>query len=46
MQHPEDVVVGDDEELGGVGKGLILGEPARVRVAVGADDRQLGSDLV
>ncbi len=40
MEHPEDVVVGDDEELGGIGEGLVLGEPARIGVAVRADDRQ------
>ena len=40
MQHAEDVVVGDDEELRRIGEGRVLGEPARVGVAVGADDRQ------
>ena len=41
-EHAEDVVVGGDEQLGGVGKGRVLGEPARVGVAVRAEDRQAG----
>ncbi len=40
VQHPEDVVVGRHEEPRGVRKGRILGEPARVGVAVRADDRK------
>ena len=42
MEHPEDVVVGDDEQLGGIGKWLVLGEPARIGMAMRTDDRQVG----
>ncbi len=31
VEHAEDVVVGLDEELGGVGEGLVLGEPVKDR---------------
>ena len=34
-------MVGRHEELRGVGEGRVLGEPARLGVAVGADDREL-----
>ncbi len=40
-EHAEDVVVGDDEELRGIGEGQVLGVPARVGMAVRADDRQV-----
>ena len=40
-QHPEDIMVGRHEKLGRVGKRLILGKPARVGVAVGADNGQV-----
>ncbi len=34
-------MVGDDEELRGVGEGRILGIPAGIGMAVRADDRQV-----
>ena len=40
-EHAEDVVVGDDEELRRIGERQVLGVPARVGVAVRADDRQV-----
>ena len=40
-EHAEDIVVGDDEELRRVGEGQVLGVPARVGMAVRADDRQV-----
>ena len=41
VEHAEDVVVGLNEECGGVGEGLIFGKPAWVAVAVGGDDGQV-----
>ena len=41
VEHAEDVVVGLDEERGGIGEGLVEGEPARVGVAVGREDGQV-----
>jgi hypothetical protein len=38
MEHPEDVVVGGHEEARGVGESRVLGIPARIGMAVGADD--------
>ncbi len=45
-QHAEDVVVGSNEQLGGIGKRLVFRKPARVRVAVRADDRFVRDRLV
>ena len=41
VEHAEDVVVGLNEECGGVGEGLIFGKPTWVAVAVGGDDGQV-----
>ncbi len=41
VEHAEDVVVGLDEQGGGIGEGLVEGEPARVGVAVGGDEGQV-----
>ena len=38
IEHAKDVVIGNDEKLGGVCEGLVLGEPSRIGMAVGADD--------
>ena len=46
VEHAEDVVVGLDEERGGIGKGLVEGEPAGVGVAVRRDDGQVAYGLV
>ncbi len=46
VEHAEDVVVGLDEEGGGVGEGLVFGEPARVGVAVRGDDGQVADGVV
>ena len=47
VEHPEDVVVGDDEELGRrAERGVLVGEQARINVAVRADDRELRDRLV
>ena len=42
VEHPKDVVVGLDQELGCILEGGVGGEPGRVRMAVRADDRQIG----
>ena len=41
QQHPGDVVVGHDQQLGGVAERLVVGEDARVDVAVRGDHRQV-----
>ena len=41
VQHAEHIMVGHDQQLRRVGEGLIIGEPARIGVAVRADDRQV-----
>ena len=41
VKHAIYVVVTNDEQLRRIVKGLVLGEPARVSVAVRADDRQV-----
>ena len=41
IEHAEDVVVRLDEQRRRVGEGLVLGEPARIGVAVRRDDRQV-----
>src|SRR5581483_7421600 len=38
VQHPEDVMVRNDEERRRVGERLVVGEPGGVRVAVRTDD--------
>ena len=40
-QHPEHVVVGNDQQLGGVGEGAVVGEDLRLHVPVHADQRQV-----
>jgi hypothetical protein len=46
VQHPEDVVIGRHEELRRIGKGRVLGEPARIGVAMRTDDRQIADAFV
>ncbi len=46
VEHAEDVVVGLDEERGRIRKGFVLGEPARVGMAVRGDDGQVFDGLV
>ena len=46
VEHPEDIVVGLDEELGRIGKRLVAGKPCRLGMAVGADDGQICYFLV
>ena len=41
IKHAEDVVIWLDEKRRGIGKGIVLGIPARVGVAVRGDDRQV-----
>lgn len=41
IEHAEDVVIGLDEEGGGIGEGLIFCEPRSLGVPVRADERQL-----
>src|SRR5262249_58870329 len=38
VEHPEYVMIGRDEEGGWVGERLVVGEPARVGMAVRTDD--------
>ena len=40
-EHAEDVVIRGDEELGRVRKGIVFCKPARVRMTMRADDRQI-----
>ena len=44
VEHPEEVVVWDQEQFGGVGKGDVVRVPPGIGVTVGADDGQV-SDL-
>src|SRR5674476_1518861 len=46
VQEPVDVVVGAEQEAGGVGPGRILGDPLRRYVTVRGDDRQVLDRLV
>ena len=46
VEHAEDVVVGLDEELGGIGKWLVEREPGGVGVAVRRDDGQVAYGFV
>ena len=46
VKHPEDVVVGNDQQFGRVGEGGIVGEPGRIAVAVRGDDRHPVEALV
>ena len=41
VQHPVQVVVRRQQQLGGVGERRVAGEPLRIGVAVRADDRQI-----
>src|SRR5258708_20622210 len=41
VKHAKDVVVRNHEQLRRIREGLVLGEPARVSMAVGGDDRQV-----
>ena len=41
VKHPEDIVIRDQEQLGRIGKGGIVRKPARIGVAVGADDGKI-----
>ena len=41
VKHAENVVVGPDEKLGGIGKRLVVGEPRRAGVPVRAEDGQV-----
>jgi len=40
-QHPENIVVRNDQQLGGVGEVLVLGVPARIGVAVRRNNREI-----
>src|SRR5690606_7642267 len=42
VEHAEHVVVRHQQQLGGVGEGLVAGPPGRIGVAMRADDRQPG----
>jgi len=46
VEHPVEVVVGREQQAGGVGEGRVRREPLRVGVAVRADDRQAGHFFV
>ena len=41
VEHAEDVVVGGEEESGGVGEGVVRGEPGGVGVAVLGEDGEV-----
>jgi hypothetical protein len=41
VEHPEDVVIGDDEQRRRIRKRLVLREPRRIGVSVRTDDRQV-----
>ena len=45
-EHPEQVVVGDQKQLGRLGERLVESEQRRVDVAVGAHDREITSVVV
>ena len=45
-QHAVDVMIGNDEQPGRIGKGLIERIPAWIRMAVGTDDGQVGHPLI
>jgi hypothetical protein len=46
QQHPGHVVVGHHEQLGRVAERFVVGQDARVDVAVRADQRQVGGQRV
>lgn len=47
VQHARDVMVGDDEQVGGRAEGGVgVGEETRVNVTVRRDDRQAGNGFV
>ena len=47
VQHARDVMVGDDEEVGGCAKGCVgVGEETRVNVTVRRDDGQRRDSLI
>ena len=46
MEHPEHIMIGGDEQLGRVGEGFVFGKPARVGMAVGADDGQIAHLII
>ena len=39
-------MIGGDEQLGRVGEGFVFGKPARVGMAVGADDGQIAHLII
>ncbi len=41
VEHPEHVMVRDQQQLGGIGEGGVVGEPCGVGMAVRADDGQV-----
>ena len=45
-QHAVDVMIGNDEQPGRIGKGLVERIPAWIRMAVGTDDGQAGNPLI
>ena len=40
IEHPEEVMIGLQQQGGGIGERLVRCEPGRIGVAMGADDRQ------
>src|SRR5690348_15060858 len=46
VQHPEDVVIRDDQQRRRIGERLVVGEPSRIGMAVRTDDRQIADRLV
>jgi|GEM_PF-4722718 len=45
-EHAKDIVIGHNEQLRRVGKAGVLGKPARVAMAMRADDRQVRDLLI
>jgi len=46
VEHPVDVVIGDDEELRGIFERFVLGEPARIGVTMRRYDRQVAHAVI
>ncbi len=46
VEHPEQIVIGRQEQFCRVTEGLVVGEPDRIGVAMGTDDGQRSHVLV
>ncbi len=46
IEHPEQVVIGSQQQLGRVAERFVAGEPRRIGVTVRADDRQAGDGAI